>query len=100
MSFTGITLSSSTKYWFVFSEDNIAGDVANFRVKLNTTGSDAVAGPGLGYLVGDTTQAVLPTNATQNWGTAFTVDFTAVPEPSAALLGGLGILALLRRRRA
>jgi hypothetical protein len=24
---------------------------------------------------------------------------TAVPEPSATLLGGLGILALLRRRR-
>lgn len=26
--------------------------------------------------------------------------FSAVPEPSAALLGGLGVLALLRRRRA
>jgi MYXO-CTERM domain-containing protein len=26
------------------------------------------------------------------------VTFTAVPEPSAALLGGLGVLALLRRR--
>ncbi|MFN4806600.1 MAG: PEP-CTERM sorting domain-containing protein, partial [Akkermansiaceae bacterium] len=28
-----------------------------------------------------------------------TLNFTAVPEPSAALLGGLGFLALLRRRR-
>jgi MYXO-CTERM domain-containing protein len=27
------------------------------------------------------------------------VSVTAVPEPSAALLGGLGLLALLRRRR-
>ncbi|MBT8044256.1 MAG: PEP-CTERM sorting domain-containing protein [Verrucomicrobiae bacterium] len=27
------------------------------------------------------------------------VDVTAVPEPSAALLGGLGALLLLRRRR-
>ncbi len=27
------------------------------------------------------------------------VTFTAVPEPSATLLGGLGVLALLRRRR-
>ncbi|MFZ9937133.1 MAG: hypothetical protein ACO3JG_08715 [Luteolibacter sp.] len=27
------------------------------------------------------------------------IQFTAVPEPSAALLGGLGMLALLRRRR-
>jgi hypothetical protein len=29
-----------------------------------------------------------------------TIDYTVVPEPSAALLGGLGLLALLRRRRA
>ena len=28
-----------------------------------------------------------------------TATFTLVPEPSAALLGGLGVLALLRRRR-
>jgi hypothetical protein len=27
------------------------------------------------------------------------VNFTAIPEPSAALIGGLGLLALLRRRR-
>jgi MYXO-CTERM domain-containing protein len=27
------------------------------------------------------------------------VTITAVPEPGAALLGGLGLLALLRRRR-
>ena len=27
------------------------------------------------------------------------VSVTAIPEPSAALLGGLGLLALLRRRR-
>lgn len=39
-----------------------------------------------------------------NWGSNHNVDFdnvfVAVPEPSAALLGGLGVLALLRRRRA
>lgn len=99
LNFTGITLSSTTKYWFVFSEDGIAGDVANFRVKLNTSGTDTVAGPGQGYLVGDTAQAALPNNTTQNWGTAFTVNFTPVPEPSATLLGGLGMLVLLRRRR-
>jgi len=36
-----------------------------------------------------------------NWaGTnAFTATFTVIPEPSAALLGGIGMLALLRRRR-
>jgi hypothetical protein len=42
-----------------------------------------------------------PTNARQFAGVwdAASVDFVAIPEPSAALLGGLGMLALLRRRR-
>lgn len=32
-------------------------------------------------------------------GMNFSVNFGVIPEPSAALLGGLGLLALLRRRR-
>jgi autotransporter-associated beta strand protein len=32
-------------------------------------------------------------------GDTYQLNFTAVPEPRAALLGGLGLLALLRRRR-
>ena len=36
-------------------------------------------------------------SATRTWYDG--VGFEAVPEPSAALLGGLGFLALLRRRR-
>lgn len=43
-------------------------------------------------------------NQTENGGMnlrnlGMTFDVTAIPEPSAALLGGLGVLALLRRRR-
>lgn len=34
-----------------------------------------------------------------NGGSNFKATFTVVPEPSAALLGGLGVMALLRRRR-
>lgn len=34
-----------------------------------------------------------------NSGNNYTASFTVVPEPSAALLGGLGMMALLRRRR-
>jgi MYXO-CTERM domain-containing protein len=37
-------------------------------------------------------------SATDSWGID-TVSFTTVPEPGAALLGGLGMLTLLRRRR-
>ena len=32
-------------------------------------------------------------------GPVLTIDYTAIPEPSTALLGGLGLLVLLRRRR-
>ena len=35
-----------------------------------------------------------------NGGANYTATFSIIPEPSTALLGGLGMLALLRRRRA
>jgi hypothetical protein len=36
---------------------------------------------------------------TQSWSVIDNVSITAIPEPSAALLGGLGMLVMLRRRR-
>lgn len=39
-------------------------------------------------------------DATANLRPELVVNYTAVPEPSAVLLGGIGVLALLRRRRA
>jgi len=51
--------------------------------------------------VGDTVYITIGNNGDSN-NDASVIDFelVSVPEPSAALLGGLGILALLRRRRA
>jgi hypothetical protein len=37
--------------------------------------------------------------ATESWSVLDNVTITAIPEPSAALLGGLGLLVMLRRRR-
>lgn len=105
--FSGITLDRSTKYWFVFSTDNVDGNWADFRVALNTSGSDGTAGQGQGYLVGDTVQSLTsgPNPATRDWAFAYSADFTpvGVPEPSTmvlAALGGAGMLLMLRRRNA
>lgn len=59
----------------------------------------------LGSLVGDTVALRISGAGTTNDGGVNTawvdnISVTAIPEPSAALLGGLGLLALLRRRRA
>lgn len=94
--FSGITLDSSTKYWFVFSEDNVDGEVSQFRGKVNTSGDDLTAGPGKGYLVGDTSQVLSPTLAAFDWGVDYVV---GVPEPTAFTLAGLGATALLLARR-
>lgn len=103
--FGAVTLAVDQKYWFVFSEDGIDGEVSQFRTQLNTSGDDATAGPGRGYLVGDTAQGVTSGGVGQDWGVAFTAGVTPVPEPSTLVLGfSTGALLLIRfafrRRRA
>ncbi len=97
--FSGITLQSNQKYWFVFSEDNIDGEVSNFRMKVNTAGDDATVGQGKGYLVGDTVQGFGQNNNNVDWGTAYTVSFTVIPEPAIGALVALGGLVLFFRKR-
>lgn len=65
------------------------------------------ATPGGSFVIGtftadNTTQAFnfVPANPPAGSTTINAMQLRAVPEPSAALLGGLGMLALLRRRRA
>ena len=97
--FNGLTLESSVKYWFVFSEDALEGEVSNFRFKVNTSGDNLTPGQGKGYLVNDTAQVMKQNGATDDWGTAYTVTVTAVPEPSTIALLALGGVALFLRRR-
>jgi hypothetical protein len=66
-----------------------AGDFGNLVAALGYD-EDVAAG---NQTYGFTTGAATPT------ATSAAVAFNTIPEPSAALLGGFGLLALLRRRR-
>ncbi len=95
--FSTVTLAVNQKYWFVFSEDGIDGEVSQFRAQLNTSGSDAMPGAGKGYLVGDLVQSVTSGGVSQDWGVAYGAVVTPVPEPSTLALGfSAGALLLIR----
>lgn len=51
-------------------------------------------------LTADTITLTIPVRDGSIRGTLAALTFTAVPEPSTALLGGIGLLGFLRRRRA
>jgi hypothetical protein len=104
------------------SFNNVGTEGITWFYTLNTTtttlylGETELGGPvGAGTDVGNTFSPVAVSNGdTLSVGftvevdgaddgvevTSVTVDFTAVPEPTTALLSGLSLLALLRRRRA
>ena len=62
-----------------------------------TSGSIAATAGSIGQTLG---LKVVSTGATNSFGNFDEIQVNVIPEPSAALLGGLGMLALLRRRRA
>ena len=78
-------------YWLIADFATINGfDATDFNINTSAftnpfTGTFNVSLGGVGVAPGDDSQIYLT--------------YTAIPEPSAALLGGLGLLALLRRRR-
>jgi hypothetical protein len=87
-----------------FNEDNVSGVGGDQRWYSDGAGADLLAG----LSNGDHTLTVrYEATNTENGSPQpvhsagpFTADFSVIPEPSAAILGGLGLLGLLRRRRA
>jgi hypothetical protein len=61
-----------------------------------TSGSIAATAGSIGQTLG---LKVVSSGATDSFGNFDEIQVNVIPEPSAALLGGLGMLALLRRRR-
>lgn len=89
-----VELAANTSYFF----DMTLNAGANYFFQTNGTNTDPLAG---GQAYHTVTGDKLGTTATLDAGDrVFHADIAAVPEPSSALLGVLGVLALVRRRRA
>ncbi|HEX6961136.1 MAG TPA: PEP-CTERM sorting domain-containing protein, partial [Lacipirellula sp.] len=77
--FSNLLLSKSSKYWFVFSEDAVEGEVSNFRHRVATGGSNTGAGDNAsGYLLNDTAQVHTQGGGESDWGTEHIVEFAPV----------------------
>ncbi len=83
---------------FVNSTISLTGATGGFDVTASSTTWEQKS---FSFVAAAETFYLTIANTDNPGGTGFMVDnFSVVPEPSAALLGGLGMLALLRRRRA
>lgn len=91
--FGNLTLNYQTTYFAVFSKGTTPTSINDVGIGLQVDNTNPYSG-GTG-LINDFA-------ATSTQDAKFSATFTnpvIVPEPSAALLGGIGILTLLRRRR-
>lgn len=96
-----IALDANKLYAFVFSSDGTNGN-DGFFMNLDGVNSDSYAGGS--SITEDNTANLWSGGVDDGAGggpseRTFVASMSFVPEPSSALLGGLGLLGLLRRRR-
>lgn len=104
MSLTGGSLVAGTKYTLTLTFSGLDG-AGNTMGTLNGSFSDGI-NPDITFTASNSDWAAfdgISFRHGSNWGTGQTYSLdniaVAVPEPSVALLGGLGVLGLLHRRR-
>lgn len=96
-SFNNVPLTVGATYQFVFITTNtptLTSEVSANALELNVPGGTANLAET--ELVGGNASSVTNRAA---WEPVFSMTYNAVPEPAAALLGGVGILLLARRRK-
>lgn len=96
------TNGTSTYYFSSLGAGSLAGANATLTQATSTTTSDYA---GANYavfsgLTGSSQTITVQMRDNDEWGGIAGFQVVAVPEPSAALLGGLSLFGLLRRRRA
>ncbi|MCW1922071.1 hypothetical protein OKA05_05870 [Luteolibacter arcticus] len=92
--------SLSTTYYFRVNGYNFDQAGRDYTVGYSTDGINFTTGANITGFHGTTFGADFETVRFESGGSQMRIDAVSiVPEPSAALLGGLGLLALLRRRR-
>ncbi len=79
-----------------FTATNTVSVETTYTLNNNYVKIAGLVADGSGNITGTWTAASSGNYSTFNGAQ---IEVTAIPEPSAALLGGLGLLALLRRRR-